>query len=318
MPRLAEKGERNAIPPLRKRPGLVQPMNSSQLRYVQAVARTSSFTKAADECFVTQPTLSSGIAQLEKELERQIFSRTTRKVALTEFGESIMPFVEAALGAERDLLRHARTFAAPDAPKLRVGVSPLVSASWLDRFVEGFSERGAGVSIVLHENNMADLYKLFNDNVLDVIVCVSEIYKHNRRSKFLYQEKLVFIPKSGSALRLSPKEAVTVDDIAKEVFVMVPSACGLAHLTRSLFKQRRKRLREYGGEALSYKVLEQWADLGLGAAILPESKLSDPKSGFKYLVDNNNNNIMINFEIIFSDIKSKNIDKLIEYITNTT
>jgi DNA-binding transcriptional LysR family regulator len=289
-------------------------MNATQLRYVQAVARTGSFTKAAEECFVTQPTLSNGIAQLEDELERRIFSRTTRKVALTEFGESLMPYVEAVLSAERDLLLHAGSFAAPDARRLRVGVSPLTSAGWLGRFVEDFTKSDRDIKIVLHEYNMADLYKLFNSNLLDVIFIVSDIYNHNKQSRFLYQEKLVFIPKNGADPRFASRQSVTIDDIAKDVLVMVPSACGLAHLTRALFRRRRKRLREYGGEAMSYKVLEQWAGLGLGAAILPESKLSDPKSGFKYLVDNNNNNIMIKFEAILSDTNSSQVDKFIKYI----
>lgn len=65
-------------------------MNLSQLRYVKAVAETGSFTQAAEQCYVTQPTLSNGIAQLEQEFEERIFVRTTRIVSLTPFGEHIL------------------------------------------------------------------------------------------------------------------------------------------------------------------------------------------------------------------------------------
>jgi DNA-binding transcriptional LysR family regulator len=67
---------------------------------------------------------------------------------------------------------------------------------------------------------------------------------------------------------------VSLDDIADEIFVMVPDACGLARSTRALFQSRRHKLKEYSGEALSYQVLEDWAALGVGAAILLESKVS--------------------------------------------
>ncbi len=55
---------------------------------------------------------------------------------------------------------------------------------------------------------------------------------------------------------------------------MVPDACGLARTTRALFRTQRKKLREYPGEAMGYRVLEEWAALKIGAAILPKSKVT--------------------------------------------
>lgn len=72
-------------------------MNLNQLRYAKTVADTGSFTLAAEQCYVTQPTLSNGIAQLEQELGDKIFKRTTRTVSLTPFGEHIMPYIESTL-----------------------------------------------------------------------------------------------------------------------------------------------------------------------------------------------------------------------------
>jgi hypothetical protein len=55
---------------------------------------------------------------------------------------------------------------------------------------------------------------------------------------------------------------------------MVPDACGLARVTRPLFRTQRKKLHEYPGEAMGYRVLEEWAALKIGAAILPKSKVT--------------------------------------------
>jgi LysR family hydrogen peroxide-inducible transcriptional activator len=60
---------------------------------------------------------------------------------------------------------------------------------------------------------------------------------------------------------------------------MAPDACGLARATRALFRSHRRKLHEYSGEAMSYQVLEQWAGLGIGAAIMPRSKLSAEGAG---------------------------------------
>ncbi|MFX9061817.1 LysR substrate-binding domain-containing protein, partial [Acinetobacter baumannii] len=68
-----------------------------------------------------------------------------------------------------------------------------------------------------------------------------------------------------------PPHSVQLKDIADETYVMVPDACGLSRATRALFRSQRRKLQEYSGEAMSYQVLEEWAALGIGSAILPKS-----------------------------------------------
>ena len=80
---------------------------------------------------------------------------------------------------------------------------------------------------------------------------------------------------------------------------MVPNVCGLAKTTRSLFRSHRKKLNEYSGEALSYQVLEQWASLGLGAAILPKSKLAPSERKAYALTDKSGNELSIDFEAVW-------------------
>jgi DNA-binding transcriptional LysR family regulator len=55
---------------------------------------------------------------------------------------------------------------------------------------------------------------------------------------------------------------------------MVPDTCGLTKTTRTLFRKSRLKLTEYSGQAMSYGVLQEWAELGIGSAILPRSKLT--------------------------------------------
>ena len=78
-------------------------MNLQQLRYARALAECGSFVQAADQCAVTQPTLSNGIAQLESDLGQQLFARTTRTVRLTEAGEHLLPDIADILNAQAAL-----------------------------------------------------------------------------------------------------------------------------------------------------------------------------------------------------------------------
>ena len=272
-------------------------MNLSQLRYVKAVAETGSFTLAAERCYVTQPTLSNGISQLENELEDRLFKRTTRSVSLTPFGEHILPFIDNILHANDDLIRETRNFVHPSRTAIRIGTSPLINSAWLSSMLEKFRGTYPEVEVILHEQNMADLYRMLDEGLLDFVFGVADTCKSSWRNAFLYKEPLYFVPRGAN----SPEGegSVPFDRIAEETFVMVPNVCGLSRATRALFRSHRRTLNEYSGEALSYQVLEQWASLGLGAAILPKSKLLSSERKAYALTDKNGKELALDFEAVW-------------------
>lgn len=272
-------------------------MNLNQLRYVKAVAETGSFTLAAERCYVTQPTLSNGIAQLEQEFEERLFARTTRAVALTPFGERLLPFIDKVLSAQAELLHESRKVARASREVVRIGASPLLRAGWLAPMLEEFRKTRPDVEVILHEQNMADLYRMLDEELLDFVFGVADARKPSWGGAFLYREPLYFIPRGAN---FSEKQgAVRFEDIAEEPFVMVPNVCGLARATRALFRSHRRKLNEYPGEALSYQVLEEWAALGLGAAILPKSKLQSSKSKAYALADKKGKELTLDFEAVW-------------------
>ncbi|MDL2284608.1 LysR family transcriptional regulator [Oxalobacter sp. OttesenSCG-928-P03] len=274
-------------------------MNLTQLRYVMAVAETGSFTAAAERCYVTQPTLSNGIAQLEEEFEERLFTRTTRKVSLTPFGEHILPYIEQVLAAQTTLIREVRQHTRPESLVIRIGTSPLVSPAWLASAIGSYRNKNPDTEIILHEQNMADLYRMLDEGLLDFVFGVRQKRKNAWKVLPLYEEPLVFIPRGKNRLGLTKKQTILFDDIAAETFVMVPDACGLARSTRNLFRTQRRKLNEYSGEALSYQVLEEWASLGLGAAILPKSRLSRDYPNASFIAAKSGKTITIEFEAVW-------------------
>ena len=210
-------------------------MNLSQLRYALAVADTGSFTLAAERCYVTQPTLSNGIAQLEQELEQRLFLRTTRSVSLTDFGKRMLPFINGVLTAQERMVQAAHD-SRPEHRILRIGTSPLIKSDWLAALLEGFRREHPETSILLHEQNMADLYRMLDEGRLDFVFGVEGMHKPDRSTLPLYTEPLYFIPRGK---RNPVAEPARLEEVAGETFIMVPDACGLAQATRKLFRSHR-------------------------------------------------------------------------------
>lgn len=275
-------------------------MNLNQLRFAQAVAQYGSFTDAANACCVTQPTLSNSIGLLEDELGQKLFVRTTRKVELSPFGVHILPFIERLLSAQSALLTESKSFSAQHHGEIKIGISPLVSTHLLSLIIDPFRAANPDISLVLREMNMMDLNRMLEDGLLDFVFGVANEYQGNWRSMLLYEEPLLFIPCGNVWQTESKVKSVQFADIANETFLMVPDACGLSRAIRTLFRQHRKKLNAYPGEAMSYRILEEWASQGLGAVILPKSTVTKNSKINYPIYDRHQQPVRIGFQACWS------------------
>ncbi len=292
-------------------------MTLNQIRFAAAVAQTGSFTVAATECSVTQPSLSNAVAQLEDELGQKLFVRTTRKVGLTAFGKQLLPDLIRVLDAQKEVEDKAKAYLSPPRPLIRIGTSPLLDASCMKIFIQPFRANHQSLKIVLREMNMAELDRQLEAEQLDFIVGVAGLKNDTREKAFLYEEPLLYVPRAGASA--SPRRTggtVRLADIADETFLMLPDSCGLALTTRNLFRSHRKPLREYAGEAMSYQVLEQWASLGIGSAILPESKVIDDHSETARILDKKGKEVIIRFDAMWKKEteKIKHLREFADYL----
>lgn len=208
-----------------------------------------------------------------------------------------MPFIYDVLKADDGLARAVQNFARPSRAAVRTGTSPLINPAWLTLMLEKFRQENPEIEVILHEQNMADLYRMLDEGLLDFVFGVVDTRKPSWSNILLYSEPLYFIPRGTN--HPVGEGVVPFDKIAGEVFVMVPNVCGLARATRALFRSHRRKLNEYSGEALSYQVLEQWASLGLGAAILPKSKIQASERKAYALTDKNGKELALAFEAVW-------------------
>jgi DNA-binding transcriptional LysR family regulator len=251
-------------------------MNLNQLRFASAVARLGSFSKAAAACHITQPTLSNAIVQLEQLLGGRLFERTTRSTALTPFGQHIMPAINGVLASLTDLERSKDAYFRPSVKLARIGLSPVADMARLASLIEPFKATHADVEIIYKECLLGDLIQRLLAGQIDIAIWPR--VDHPAQDLFsveLYKEPLMYIPRGNDARALSPAGAIAVTALAGETFVLLHhGTCGLAQVTETLFAQHAVTINAYPGRALSYGMLEEWSDLGIGAAILPASKLS--------------------------------------------
>ena len=164
----------------------------------------------------------------------------------------------------------------------------------------GRRSRNPGVDVVLREMNMTDLYRMLDDGLLDFVFGVANVHKGPWIATFLYEEPLLFIPRGALRSNGPRPQSVQLKDIADETYVMVPDACGLSRTIRALFRSQRRKLHEYYGEAMRYQVLEEWAALGIGAAILPKSKVAASGHASFPINDKAGREITIAFEASWS------------------
>lgn len=274
-------------------------MNFNQLRFVRAVADAGTFTGGAARCCVTQSTLSTGIAHLEKELGERIFVRTTRSVNLTEFGRRLLPLIDDVLRAQAALVEVADGFLDPDPRLARIGVCPLVDSSRLERILASYRKANRRVRVVLEQTGDGKARRALEEGRLDYVLGPASASRRPALDRArLYEDPLIYL-RAGEAGPPSDRRPVQLQDIADDEFLLVHDACGLTRLTRHLFAARRLPLHAYEGRTESYQVLEEWARVGVGSAILPLSKLSSQELG-RPIVLGNGHPAALRYEAVWS------------------
>src|ERR1700748_283297 len=116
-------------------------MEMNQLRYVVAVARTGNFSRAAEQCRVSQPSLSQQIQKLEDELGERLFDRMKRQTKLTSYGEAFLRRAVRIL-EETDLaLREASDAKSLMSGTLSIGVLPTIAPYLLPKAISAFARK---------------------------------------------------------------------------------------------------------------------------------------------------------------------------------
>lgn len=247
-------------------------MNLNQLRYLLALAESCSFKTAAQDCCVTQPTLSNGIAQLEEDLGGKLFRRTTRRVELTPFGQFLLPLAQSVIDAKLDLEQSAAAYFNPENKILRIGLSPVVAHPAFSGAIRHIKDSHNWMDVFLKQCFMNDLEKRLFDESIDIIIQPEQSQKTYGNTRFLYEEPLFYIPPQSDLENQTNAAPIELAQLDNQPLILT-NGCGLSDVIFDLFNKENLTLNPYPGQALNYQVVADWAELGLAGGLLPKSHI---------------------------------------------
>ncbi|MBX2799104.1 MAG: LysR family transcriptional regulator [Myxococcales bacterium] len=266
-------------------------MKLTWMRCVVAVADHGSFTAAARALGLSQPTVSAAVSNVEDATGAPLFARSTRKVTLTELGIRLLPRLRAVLTAEGEIYEELDQYRHPAVPMLRLGVSTLVDMGLLHTVLQPYQQQLGTVDVVFKGCFVAHMDGRLLDGTLDLAVGVGIARRPGRTRLPFYSEPLRYIPPhhEGGA------SEIALQQVIRHPVLMPVADCGLAtEIDRLLHGMEATR---YAGRAISYDVLIQWAELGIGGALLPDRKV--PDRSFPLLVDADGRPIHITHEVVW-------------------
>jgi DNA-binding transcriptional LysR family regulator len=138
-------------------------MEMHQVRYFLAVSRTQNFTRAADECNVTQPSLTRAIKQLEYELGGDLFLRERPASQLTELGQRMLPFLQQCYNAAAEARSVATSFKAGEVGALKLALSRTIDLALLLPFLNEMSRVFTGIEFKFLRGNAQDVVEFMKN-----------------------------------------------------------------------------------------------------------------------------------------------------------
>lgn len=207
-------------------------MELHQLRYVLAVAEEGSITQASERLHLAQPSLSTQIRKLERELGAPLFERLGRRMALTAAGEAFVDHARRAMHEVDDARRGVESVLGLRRGRVRIGALPSVGARLLPSVLARFTRAYPGVDVHLREQNVAGTFEqLVHGGSLDLAVIRMPCRREGLEAAPLVREPmLAVLPPDHSLAAGDPGEPVALPRLAGEPFIGMVDGYGLREL----------------------------------------------------------------------------------------
>ncbi len=246
-------------------------MTLTELRYIVAVARERHFGRAAEACFVSQPTLSVGIRKLEQELGVTLFERGTQEVSVTPVGERIVEQASRVLEEAAAVKAVAQQGKDPLAGPLRLGAIYTIGPYLLPHLIPILHQRAPRMPLLIEENFTARLSERLKQGELDAIVISLPFEEPGVVTGPLYDEPFQVVVPAGHGW--CERDSVALDDLAAETLLLL----GSGHCFRDQVLKACPALNRSAGlgsmqrtlEGSSLETIRHMVASGAGITVLP-------------------------------------------------
>jgi len=241
-------------------------MNLRDLEYVVALADTRHFGRAAEQCHVSQPTLSMQIAKLERELGVPLFERDKRRVVATSEGERIAALATGALEAVRQIRETARAATHLLAGPFYLGVIPTIGPYLLPRILPALQKRYPELKLYLREETTERLLDRMHRVKLDAALLSLPLDHPAVEYAVVCTEEFVAALPADHAL--ARRTRVRLEDFTREQILLLEEGNCMRDQTLRICKDTRPRDEE-DFRASSIESLRQMVAARMGCTFLP-------------------------------------------------
>ncbi len=260
-------------------------MTLTELRYIVAVARERHFGRAAEACFVAQPTLSSAVKKLEEELDVKLFERGSSEVTVTPLGEDIVRQAQTVLDQAATIKEIAKRGKDPLAGSLRLGVIYTIGPYLLPDLVRHVITHVPQMPLMLQENFTVKLLEMLRTGELDCAILAEPFTDAGLAVAPLYEEPfMVAVPHDHP---LATRTAISADELKQETMLLLGTGhCFRDHVLEvcpefARFSSDAEGIRK-NFEGSSLETIKYMVASGMGVTVVP--RLSVPKEPQPHIV----------------------------------
>ena len=248
-------------------------MTLTELRYIVAVARERHFGRAAEACFVSQPTLSVAIKKLEEELDCKIFERGGNEVSVTPVGEEIVRQAQQVIEQAQGIKEIAKRGKDPLAGPLRVGVIYTIGPYLLPDLVRQAIDRTPQMPLMLQENFTARLLEMLRTGELDCAIMAEPFPDAGLAVAPLYDEPFVIAVPSKHPL--ARRKRIPAEELKRETMLLLGTGhCFRDHVLEvcpehARFSSDAEGIRK-SFEGSSLETIKYMVASGMGITVVPQ------------------------------------------------
>ena len=243
-------------------------MTLTELRYIVAVARERHFGRAAEACFVSQPTLSVAVKKLEEELGVQLFERGPGEVTITPAGLKIVEQAQRVLEEASRIKDLAAAGRDPLAGPLRLGAIYTIGPYLLPKLIPILRRSAPAMQLHIQENFTHRLSDALKGGEVDVILIALPFNEPGIETRALYNEPFFVAVPKGHAWE--GRKRVTSEELSKESLLLL----GEGHCFRDQVLEFCHTTRTRAIEGGSLETIRQMVASGVGITVLPSTSIN--------------------------------------------
>ena len=260
------------------------PMTLTELKYIVALAREKHFGRAAEACFISQPTLSVSIKKLEEELDIKLFERSANEVTITPLGEEIVRQAQSVLEQAAVIKEIAKRGKDPLAGPLRLGVIYTIGPYLLPALVREVIGRTPQMPLMLQENFTVRLLEMLRTGEIDCAILAEPFPDTGLAMAPLYDEPFLIAVPSNHAL--AAREAISSEELKEQTMLLLGTGhCFRDHVLEvcpeyARFSSHAEGIRK-SFEGSSLETIKHMVAAGMGITVVP--RLSVPNEALAHM-----------------------------------